>query len=288
MVRTGNPSDAARTFILAAPGRGGTLVSVSAPKSLLADEPYVNLETFKRDGNGVKTPVWVAPLDGKLVVMSAGNAFKVKRLRRDPRARVAACDFSGNVRGAWLEATGRILEDGEHVKRAHAALRGKYGWQMAIGDFFARISGRMEKRAYLEITVMAMFLLAAAAGCNTADHEVGVAADAQAEVSVPAEVFACVAVQATSYDQSCDADTDCVGVGVGDTCTSPCAIECPGGAAINRTSLPRYNVDLTNLPPMGFGCFCSPDASTRACCHAGTCSPLCASAAADGVDSDAE
>ncbi|MGO8999503.1 MAG: PPOX class F420-dependent oxidoreductase [Polyangiaceae bacterium] len=121
----------------------------------LADEQYINLETFKKDGNGVKTPVWAAPLDGKLVVMSAGDAFKVKRLRRDAHARVAACDMRGNVRGPWLEATGRILESAEDVKRAHAALREKYGWQMAMGDFFARIAGRINKRAWLEITVAA-------------------------------------------------------------------------------------------------------------------------------------
>jgi len=128
---------------------------VNATKPPLADEPYINLETFKRDGNGVKTPVWAAPLDGKLVVMSAGDAFKVKRLRRNAQARVAACDFRGNVRGPWLEATGRILEREEDVTRAHAALRSKYGWQMALGDFFARITGRLEKRAYLEISVAA-------------------------------------------------------------------------------------------------------------------------------------
>lgn len=126
-------------------------MNASAPP--LADEQYVNLETFKRDGNGVKTPVWAAPLDGKLVVMSAGDAFKVKRLRRDPHARVAACDFRGNVRGPWLEGTGRILEGDADRERAHAALREKYGWKMAMGDFFARISGRIGKRAYLEISV---------------------------------------------------------------------------------------------------------------------------------------
>jgi uncharacterized protein len=119
----------------------------------LADESYINLETFKKDGSGVKTPVWSAPLDGKLVVMSAGDAFKVKRLRRDPHARVAACDVRGKVRGAWLEASGRILEEPSEVERAHAALRRKYGWQMAIGDFFARLAGRINKRAWLEITV---------------------------------------------------------------------------------------------------------------------------------------
>lgn len=128
---------------------------MSATNPPLANEQYINLETFKRDGNGVKTPVWAAPLDGKLVVMSAGDAFKVKRLRRDGRARVAACDFRGNIRGPWLQATGRILEREEEVRRAHSALRSKYGWQMAIGDFFARIAGRIEKRAYPEITVAA-------------------------------------------------------------------------------------------------------------------------------------
>jgi len=126
---------------------------MSASKPPLADEPYINLETFKRDGNGVKTPVWAAPLEGKLVVVSAGDAYKVKRLRRNARARVAACDFRGNVRGPWLEATGRILEGEDDVKRAHSALRNKYGWQMAIGDFFARIAGRTKKRAYLEISI---------------------------------------------------------------------------------------------------------------------------------------
>ncbi len=126
---------------------------MSPPKPPLADEQYINLETFKRDGNGVKTPVWAAPLEGKLVLMSAGDAFKVKRLRRDTHARVAACDVRGKVRGPWLEATGRILEGGEDVKRAHAALRVKYGWKMAFTDFFARIAGRINKRAYLEITV---------------------------------------------------------------------------------------------------------------------------------------
>ena len=133
--------------------RCGRLTAVTDPAPPFADEPYISLETFKKDGNGVKTPVWAAPLDGKLVVMSAGDAFKVKRLRRDPHARVAACDMRGKVRGEWLEGTGRVLDDAEHVRRAHAALRQKYGWQMAMGDFFARIAGRIHKRAWLEITV---------------------------------------------------------------------------------------------------------------------------------------
>jgi uncharacterized protein len=118
-----------------------------------AAERYINLETFKRDGGGVKTPVWAAPLEGALVVFSAGDSFKVKRLRRDSRIRVAACDVRGAVRGEWRDGKGRIVEDAAEVTRILAALRKKYGWQMAMADFFATLAGRKSKRAYLSLVI---------------------------------------------------------------------------------------------------------------------------------------
>lgn len=114
---------------------------------------YVSLETFRRDGSGVKTPVWAAPLDGRLVVVTSGTSYKVKRLGRDPRVRVAACDARGRARGPWHEGRGRILDDPVHAARAHAALGRKYGWQMLALDLVARLSGRMAQRAYLEVSV---------------------------------------------------------------------------------------------------------------------------------------
>ena len=119
----------------------------------LDGEKYINLETFKKDGNGVKTPVWAAPLDGKLVVFSAGDAFKVKRLRRDPRIRAAACDVRGNVRGPWYAGTGRVVEDPAHIERMLGALGKKYGWMMAVGNVMAKVAGRYKTRAYLELTI---------------------------------------------------------------------------------------------------------------------------------------
>ena len=117
----------------------------------LDDERYINLETFKRDGGGVKTPVWAAPLDGKLVIFSAGDAFKVKRVRRDPRARAAGCDVRGKVHGPWFDGTCRVIEDPAGIERAHGALRKKYGLQMVVTDFFATLSGRAKRRAWLEV-----------------------------------------------------------------------------------------------------------------------------------------
>ena len=115
-------------------------------------ERYINLETFRKDGSGVKTPVWAAALDGKLVVMTDGTSYKVKRLRNNPKVRVAACSARGDVRGPWHEGTCRVL-DADGSQRAEAALKGKYGLQYKVLNFFSRLGGRYGRRAYLEVTV---------------------------------------------------------------------------------------------------------------------------------------
>ena len=117
----------------------------------LADETYVNLETFKRDGTGVKTPVWVAPLDDAMVVFTDGTSYKVKRVRRDSRARVAACDVRGGNNGPWSDATCTVVEDEAREARAYEVLRAKYGWQMRLVDLFSWLGGRIGRRAILEI-----------------------------------------------------------------------------------------------------------------------------------------
>jgi PPOX class probable F420-dependent enzyme len=119
----------------------------------LDDEKYINLETFKKDGNGVKTPVWCAPLDGRLVIFTAGDSFKVKRVRRNPACRVAACGARGGVKGPWYDGECHIVDDAAQKERAHDALRKKYGWQMWIGDTLSRLSGRLNKRAFLEVAL---------------------------------------------------------------------------------------------------------------------------------------
>jgi len=112
---------------------------------------YLCLATVRRNGSEVRTPVWFASADGKLYVFSAGNSGKVKRLRHSSRARVAPCDARGGVRGDWREVTARVVTDRRLIERAHDALRAKYGWQLRILDLFARLAGRIERRAWIEI-----------------------------------------------------------------------------------------------------------------------------------------
>ena len=115
---------------------------------------YMSLATFRRSGAEVATPVWFAADDGRLYVFSAEQAGKVKRLRNSPRARVAPSDARGRVRGAWLDASARILTESASIDLARAAFRRKYGWQMVVTDFFSRLAGRIHHRAWLEIRLL--------------------------------------------------------------------------------------------------------------------------------------
>ena len=114
---------------------------------------YLALATFRRTGAEVRTPVWFAVAHGKIYVCTAGESGKVKRLRHSSRARVAPCDMRGQVRGAWSDATAHLVTEPRVIERAHAALRAKYGWQAWVGDLFSRLTGRIGRRAWIEIEV---------------------------------------------------------------------------------------------------------------------------------------
>ncbi len=118
-----------------------------------AIESYVNLATFRRNGKEVRTPVWIAGTDRLYYVFSAASAGKVKRIRANGRVKLAACNARGKISSEWLEGRGRIVSEPEVIQGAHEMLRRKYRWGMRIGDFFAKLSGRDQERAFLEIEI---------------------------------------------------------------------------------------------------------------------------------------
>src|SRR5262245_51304352 len=112
---------------------------------------FLSLATFRKSGVAVATPVWFAALGGKLYVFTAGDSGKVKRLRNSSKARISPCDMRGRVTGEGRDTQARLIDDSGVVDRAHGALRKKYGWQMGLADLGARLSGRIRKRAFIEI-----------------------------------------------------------------------------------------------------------------------------------------
>lgn len=117
------------------------------------NERYISLVTFKRTGTPVATPVWFAEVAGRYYVFSEGDAWKVKRLRRNPAVRAAPCRVLGTVTGEWVDGSGRIVEDRALIARAEAAFDAKYGWQIRLFNAVSKLAGKYPKRAWLELEI---------------------------------------------------------------------------------------------------------------------------------------
>ena len=106
-----------------------------------AGEKYLNVETFRKNGAGVATPVWFAENEGLLYIYSLSNAGKVKRIRNNPRVRVMPCDVRGKPKGEWVEGRARIL-DAAGAEHAHRLLDRKYGLVKKLGGLFSKLMKR--------------------------------------------------------------------------------------------------------------------------------------------------
>ena len=113
---------------------------------------YLNLESVKRDGTPVHTPVWFAEEQGVLYVYTLAHAGKVKRIRRNSHIRIAPCTMRGTVIGPWVEADATIV-DATTVVHGHALLRHKYGWMKGIGDLVSLLLHRERVVIAIRFTV---------------------------------------------------------------------------------------------------------------------------------------
>lgn len=112
-------------------------------------QKYLNLETFRKNGQGIKTPVWFAAepsanLDSnaaKLYAYTIGVSGKVKRIRNNSQVRIAPCDMRGTVKGEWVSARAEILA-GADAEHGMQLLNKKYvPWKQLL-DFFAMFRRR--------------------------------------------------------------------------------------------------------------------------------------------------
>jgi uncharacterized protein len=115
----------------------------------LRGHKYALLVTFRRDGTAVPTPVWFGLIDDRrLVTHTEERTAKVRRIVRDPRARVFPCDPRGQPLGPGVEATARILTSEVDRELAESALDNHYGRTRRIYDKLMVDEGGM---VYLEL-----------------------------------------------------------------------------------------------------------------------------------------
>lgn len=120
---------------------------------IVARSPYVLLTTFRKDGRAVATPVWAAPSDGKLLVWTAPDAGKVKRIRRSGHVTLVPCSVRGVPVGRAIPARARIV-DTDDLRPVYRALIAKYGvqaWLTLLPNRLMAKVGRPNPAGVLEL-----------------------------------------------------------------------------------------------------------------------------------------
>ena len=106
-----------------------------------ANQQFINVETFRKNGQGVQTPVWFVEDGGTLYVRTVDNSFKVKRIRNNPRVRVTPCDVGGKPKGEWVEGQARFASADES-KKVNGLLTRKYGLMKVMFELMGTFQGR--------------------------------------------------------------------------------------------------------------------------------------------------
>lgn len=98
------------------------------------NQQFLSLETFRKSGQGVPTPVWFAEDQGVLYVRTVDDSGKVKRIRNNSRVRVALCDARGSLLSDWVEAQASLIDDQADQAHVSRLFGRKYGFTKTLFD----------------------------------------------------------------------------------------------------------------------------------------------------------
>lgn len=117
-------------------------MSSADPISTLSPYRYINLETLKRNGEGVITTVWFTINGRKINVVTRNQTGKVKRLRNNPNVRLAPCGIRGHLKGQWFNGKASFANP-EELNHALSLRNKKYGLRATLAGIFSRTKGQL-------------------------------------------------------------------------------------------------------------------------------------------------
>jgi len=108
----------------------------------IESEKYISVETYRKNGDSVKTPVWFTIKDNQIFVVTRDQTGKVKRLKNDTQVKIATCTIKGVIKGKWISGTAEIL-DMEKTKEAVKRRDKKYGFFSKMARFLTKNKGEL-------------------------------------------------------------------------------------------------------------------------------------------------
>jgi len=117
------------------------------------DQEFLSIETFRKNGIGVKTTVWFAQEGDMLYIWTVGDSGKVKRIRNNARVDVAPCKRFGTITGEWVAGQASVDHSAAAVRHVEILLGRKLGFVFAMFRLVDRLRDRLTGKQRVSIKV---------------------------------------------------------------------------------------------------------------------------------------
>ncbi|MDH5462900.1 MAG: PPOX class F420-dependent oxidoreductase [Nitrosopumilus sp.] len=107
----------------------------------LESKKYISLETYKKNREPVRTPVWFVIRDDFIQVITRERTGKVKRIKNNQQVKIATCTIRGKITGEWMSGIAKIMT-GVEADNAVRLRDRKYGFATKIAKFASRNKGK--------------------------------------------------------------------------------------------------------------------------------------------------
>ena len=101
------------------------------------EQKYINLETYKKDGTPIRTPVWFVIDNDLIYIITRDSTGKVKRLKNNQDVRIVSCSFKGKPKNGWVKAKAEKIT-GEEADKAIKLRKKKYGMSGRLVSLFRK------------------------------------------------------------------------------------------------------------------------------------------------------
>jgi PPOX class probable F420-dependent enzyme len=113
-------------------------------------QQYLNIETLRKSGEAVKTPVWFVQEGEIFHIWTEAGSGKAKRIRNNGAVRIAPCKASGELLGDWIPAHAQADESPDAITNLEKLMKAKYGPMFNIFGFLGKMRGGQK---YTAITI---------------------------------------------------------------------------------------------------------------------------------------
>lgn len=109
---------------------------------------YINILTYKKNGEPVSTPVWFIIKDNKIFIRTSNKSGKFKRIKNNNSVKFALCNIRGKIKGEWHNGLAKLEPNNKWV---FAKINKKYG-------IFAHLMNIIYKIKKMDIIILSIEL----------------------------------------------------------------------------------------------------------------------------------